>query len=32
MSTGQNYRGFRMAQKVGIPCGAGFQPAAVAPS
>ncbi len=27
MSTGQNYRGFDIAQRVGIPCGAGFQPA-----
>ncbi len=22
---GQNYRGFDIAQRVGIPCGAGFQ-------
>ena len=27
MSTGQNYRGFDIAQRVEIPCGAGFQPA-----
>ncbi len=27
MSTGQDYRGFDIAQRVGIPCGAGFQPA-----
>ena len=27
MSTGQNYRGFDIASRVGIPCGAGFQPA-----
>ncbi|MCL5945247.1 MAG: hypothetical protein M1472_00140, partial [Planctomycetes bacterium] len=25
MSTGQNYRGFDIAPRVGIPCGAGFQ-------
>ena len=27
MPTGQNYCGFDIAQRVGIPCGAGFQPA-----
>ena len=27
MSVGQNYRGFDIAQRVEIPCGAGFQPA-----
>ncbi len=32
MSTGQNYRGLDIAQRVEISCGAGFQPAAVAPS